>query len=391
MSTISVTPETPPTPGLKGTTWFVEEPPPPPSKGGQQPPKTRHRMVSKDKGAITPTAVYIAGNTSTNLNVILWFHGFHVADYWHDIFVEDQMSGQTKLRENVDLAAKNVVLIVPWLGYKTFDKNGNTVGSLDAPEVNQKQDYALYLKAVLDELKSAAALETTNVDRLVIACHSGSGPFMMDAADALGDKNSSFKDQVKECWGYDCIYGDMTRYTTWMDKHHAQHSLFFYLGTGSSYNRKQGATRQFRDLWTFAYGTPGNPKKPALDKVFLAPATTQPVGDLECFSDNQVFATYDGLLTKDPTLLSTYERWRKNILDPLLDTDPTRWDTLVHASVKEHYHVVQDLLAQRVADMLNDHKLAGAGKFIAQCHADGMRNDPPPAKKSTTATAGKKQ
>jgi hypothetical protein len=369
--TISVIPDPSQPKELKGTTLFVEEPP---SRGG-------HRTISVHKGHITPTAVYIAGNhaKSANLNVILWFHGWYVQDYWNDIFVKDQNDGKTMLRQSVDEAGQDVVLIAPWLGYQ--DKNG---GELVAPYFGE-QGVGFYLQALLGELRDAGALDTITVDRLVIACHSGSGQIMMNACDELSSDTWWFKDQLKECWGFDCMYND---YRHWIEKHHTKRSLFFYLGDGSGYQNKSPHTN-FRDLWTYAYGTPSNPRQPLMDKVYLAPATKQPLC-LEIFSDNQVFDTYDQLSTKDAKLLVYYERWRKDTLDPLLDNKSTEWEDLVHRSVKNHYVVVQDLVTPRIADMLNDNKLAGAGKIIAQCKAPPP---PPPAanQKSTPATAGKKR
>src|SRR5262249_51299269 len=97
-------------PSLKGTTLYVEEPPAKAAKGA-------HRMDST--GLITPTAVYIPAsyNKAGELNVILCFHGHHVKDYQTQIFAaKDTAGGETKLRESVDAAGQNVVLVVPYLG-----------------------------------------------------------------------------------------------------------------------------------------------------------------------------------------------------------------------------------------------------------------------------------
>ncbi|HEY7425305.1 MAG TPA: hypothetical protein VH682_13820, partial [Gemmataceae bacterium] len=67
-------------PSLKGTTLYIEDEPAKHKKGA-------HRMDTG--GCITPTAVYVPANhdKTKDLNVLLWFHGWHVGDYQHDIFV----------------------------------------------------------------------------------------------------------------------------------------------------------------------------------------------------------------------------------------------------------------------------------------------------------------
>ncbi len=87
-------------PPLKGTTLYIEDEPVKHKKGG-------HRMDTG--GCITPTAVYVPANhdKTKDLNVILWFHGHHVADYQNDIFVKDTAGGKTMLRESVDAAEKD--------------------------------------------------------------------------------------------------------------------------------------------------------------------------------------------------------------------------------------------------------------------------------------------
>lgn len=64
------------------------------------------------------TAVYVSAkhDMKSALNVILWFHGWHVADIKKHVFEQDTAKGETMLRECVDKAGQDVVLIVPFLG-----------------------------------------------------------------------------------------------------------------------------------------------------------------------------------------------------------------------------------------------------------------------------------
>src|SRR5579862_1348478 len=98
-------------PALKGTTLFVEDQPANIKKGN-------HRMDTG--GIITPSAVYCPANhdRTKELNVVVWFHGHHVADYQSHIFLQDTQKGKTMLRESVDEAEKDVVLVVPFIGHR---------------------------------------------------------------------------------------------------------------------------------------------------------------------------------------------------------------------------------------------------------------------------------
>src|SRR5690349_20550688 len=78
-------------------------------------------LFAQGDGCIAPTAVYISqehGMMST-WNVILWLHGHHVKDIKKNVFGADVAVGETKLREGVDAAGQDVVLVVPFLGYKS--------------------------------------------------------------------------------------------------------------------------------------------------------------------------------------------------------------------------------------------------------------------------------
>jgi hypothetical protein len=52
------------------------------------------------------------------VSVILWLHGYYVKDFSTNIFGPDDASGNNMLRESVDRAGEDVVLIAPWCGWK---------------------------------------------------------------------------------------------------------------------------------------------------------------------------------------------------------------------------------------------------------------------------------
>jgi hypothetical protein len=342
-------------PALKGTTLFVEDQPAHVKKG-------HHRMDTG--GIITPSAVYVPANhdMGKDLNVIVWFHGHHVADYQRHIFLQDTQKGKTMLRESVDEAGKDVVLVVPFIGHRE-DKHDP---AFVLPGFDGK-GFEAYLTKLCDVLKSN--LGSTTIGRLVIACHSGSGEMMKTATGALGN----LKANLKQCWGYDCMY--VNDYTTWMSNL-SQQSLYFYQGNGSY-------ASVFRTHWEYAYGTPNNPKKPRLNHVFLAPGTKNPPADLECLTDAEIFQSFEAIKLKADNCqkLTTYEIWRLNDLDPLLDkAKDSGWATKVSGSVKGHYQVVQDLVAPRIEGLFAASPLAAGllAQLQAQCKAGVRKTSAPP-------------
>ncbi len=56
--------------------------------------------------------------------------------------------------------------------------------------------------------------KSTNIERLVLACHSGSDAIMRDATGLLGD---DLKKKLQECWGFDCINSDGKFFCAWAD------------------------------------------------------------------------------------------------------------------------------------------------------------------------------
>src|SRR5207237_7866772 len=99
-----------------------------------------------------------------------------------------------------------------------------------------------------------------NIKTLVLACHSGGGDLMRQATGTLG----SLLPQLKECWGYDCMYANGHDYGCWADGLPGV-SSFFYLANGSSVSH-------FLEFWRFAYGSPKQPEPQPMNNVFLAPA-----------------------------------------------------------------------------------------------------------------------
>jgi hypothetical protein len=116
------------------------------------------------------------------------------------------------------------------------------------------------------------------------------------------------KKKFKECWGFDCINSGGEIFGSWAGVFPGV-SFYFYVATGSiDYGH-------FPSYLVRAYGTPANPKKTPMAKVFLAPAVNDP--DLVMVPDGQVSETFNDIQTK------------------------------------RHYEIVQDLFKPRIERLLN--------------------------------------
>jgi hypothetical protein len=130
-------------------------------------------------------------------------------------------------REEVNKSGKNVVLVVPTLGPYS------EMGTLKDAGGVQK-----FLDQVLDGLwkngPHAELKKRPTVRHLILAAHSGGGVPLRRLAQELGG-DEGYKDKLKECWGFDSIYGvkdkDAEFWSGWAAKHPDSKVTMFYLFT----------------------------------------------------------------------------------------------------------------------------------------------------------------
>jgi hypothetical protein len=127
----------------------------------------------------------------------------------------------------VNESGKNVVLVVPALGpYSEAGRLGDEGGV-------QK-----FLDRVLDGLRDegprAGLRVRPHVRSLILAAHSGGGVPLRRLAELLGS-DPVYKDKLKECWGFDSIYGvkdkDAEFWADWAAAHASCRVTMFYLFT----------------------------------------------------------------------------------------------------------------------------------------------------------------
>ena len=286
-------------------------------------------LFAEGKHACTKeTGVYLPPNhqdKSSNLNVILWLHGYYVKSV-RNLF-NPGSDYETTLRQSILASKKDVVLVAPWLGYRDHSSGSIGLGKLGGGKGCQ-----LYLEEVLTALGEFQGAKNLQINTLIVAGHSAGGLMMRDAVGTFG----SLKQNLKECWGFDCIYGPAGTWSEWIRANKTKVKLYFYIASGSN---KIAAV----DLIKVVNGTL---KKPNFDhsrqNIFMAPAL-KAYGTL---IDKIAFQSNEEFQIKFAT--DAYELIRKEV-DPLLD-DPKsgKYWQKIYPYLKGHFEVVRDLLAPRI-------------------------------------------
>ena len=148
-----------------------------------------------------------------------------VAEYWNS--PQHPILKSFLLREEINKSGKNVLLVVPTLG--PFAQAG---------KLSDKDGIRDFLDRVLDGLwrhgPHAALKQRPTIRHLILAAHSGGGVSLRRLAQVVGD-DPGLKDKLKECWGFDSIYGvkskDAEFWADWAQAHPGAQVKMFYLFT----------------------------------------------------------------------------------------------------------------------------------------------------------------
>lgn len=168
------------------------------------------------------------------VDVVLFFRGYDVnrpkaatsvAEYWNS--PRHPALKHFLLREEVNKSGKNVILVVPALG-----------PSSEAGTLTDKGGPQRFLDAVLDGLwkngPQAGKGDRPAIRHLILAGHSGGGVPLRRVAEILG-ADPSYKEKLKECWGFDSIYGvrdkDADFWADWAAGHPGTKVTMYYIAT----------------------------------------------------------------------------------------------------------------------------------------------------------------
>jgi hypothetical protein len=182
------------------------------------------------------TGVFIPANykASKSIDLVLFLRGYDikrpkaatsVGEYWNS--PNHSVLKSFQFREEVNRSGKNVILVVPPLG--PFAESGKLK---DAGGVQA------YLDHVVDGLRRsgphAELTERPTIRHLILAAHSGGGVPLRRLAQVLGD-DDAFRGKLKECWGFDSIYGvkdrDADFWSDWARAHQGTKVTMFYIFT----------------------------------------------------------------------------------------------------------------------------------------------------------------
>lgn len=148
-----------------------------------------------------------------------------VVEYWNS--PKHPVLKSFLFREEINRSGKNVILAVPTLGPLA------EVGKLKDDGEVQK-----FLDQILDGLwrhgPHVGLAERPTIRHLIFAAHSGGGVPLRRLAQVLG-ADDGYKGKLKECWGFDSIYGvkdkDADFWSDWAKGHPGTKVSMFYIFT----------------------------------------------------------------------------------------------------------------------------------------------------------------
>lgn len=336
-----------------------------------------------------PTALFFARKELVDratLDVVLWFHGFYVSGY-REVFADfatadPDKNPDVRLRQSILDSGRDLVLIAPFLGAvpypagaaetkaavtdeakaklaarnklfhdgaKKYGKvetdlgSGNACESYLAGVLEAIGDYRAALKAASTPAPGGTAPAATpkpapavapKLGNLYLACHSGGGEGMLDVLASLGKA----KDQLKECWGFDCIYS-ADGYVS-AARSNPKVKFYLYFGQGSKF------TAAF-EPFSQKYGMSGRRPASGLDNLKIAPATTSKLPGVD--DDSRAFAkTAD--IPPQAAKVQNYETFRRQLDGVKADKAAFAKFLAGHMqSLRSHYAVPATLLAPRIA------------------------------------------
>lgn len=324
---------------------------------------------------------------SATIDVLLWFHGFYVSTY-RDLFADfasfdPDRNPDVHLRQSLLDSKRDLVLVAPFLGavpypagaaekkaavtkeqqdkvarknelYQAGAKKYHQVEA-DLGSGNACEDYLTGVLEAIGDYRAAAKAASTpapagtaptpkpapavapKLGNLYLACHSGGGKGMLDVLTSLG----SMKGQLKECWGFDCIYsGDSYDGAA---RGNPKVKFYLYFGQGSSFTAAFAPFSQ-------KYGMHGRKPASGLDNLMIAPATTSKLPGVD--DDSRAFAkTAD--FPPQAAKVQNYETFRRQL-------DGVRAETTAFArfmadhmqALRSHYAVPATLLAPRITQSI---------------------------------------
>ncbi len=148
------------------------------------------------------------------VDVLVYLHGHNnqVADFFWDVHREPNHP----FRELLNQSGKNVILVVPSLGWRSEAGRLTRPGGFDA-----------YMDQVVAAIHAyAPSLGRPRIGNIILAGHSGGGKPLRQIASGGG----RYAALIRECWGFDCTYssGDPQGWAQWARSHPAGRVFIYY-------------------------------------------------------------------------------------------------------------------------------------------------------------------
>lgn len=220
---------------------------PPAVRGPRQPPRLVGREteppaetlyvripLGSESPATPLTGIFLPGGyrAQPSVDLLLYLHGFKAPGVGIDRYWRRSAYPNHVLREELNAANKNVVLVAPTLGPHS-----------QAGRLVQRGGLDWYLSAVRAALARSVAHrgQTPPLRQLILSCHSGGGWPMRQLALGGGEA----QEHVRECWGFDCLYnrGDETAWAAWA-RARPSARLYIHYGSGNTAAKSELLRRQ---------------------------------------------------------------------------------------------------------------------------------------------------
>lgn len=202
-------------------------------------PPTQSSYVNISLGTESParpmTGIFVPSGYRPRLEVdlILYLHGYKVYGYNSRMSIDSYWDKARvpyfPLREGLNDAGENVILVAPTLGPKS------QAGWLLGPNGLDR-----YLDQVLQTLMSygpyRGSAQSPTIGNIILACHSGGGNPMR----RLALSTQRYSTQIRECWGFDCLYngGDPDLWATWASQDPRRRLYVYYLRSTERLSKK---------------------------------------------------------------------------------------------------------------------------------------------------------
>ena len=159
-------------------------------------------VLGGEAGAQPMTGIFVPSGyrPQAAVDLIIYFHGMKapsgmplsatVRDYWSRRY-------PFQLREGLNESGKNAILVVPTLGPAS-----------EAGKLTRTGGFDWYLEQILRALQQRGVLpagQRAEIGNIVLACHSAGGKVLR----ALALMNHQSSPKIRECWGFDCLYGGL--------------------------------------------------------------------------------------------------------------------------------------------------------------------------------------